>query len=284
MMRSEKNLLVQGTAGRPMAVDVFAEEGKGRLPVIIYAHGFNGFKDWGNFDLVAERFAREGYAFVKFNFSHNGTTPGNPGEFTDLEAFGNNNYSKQLNDLRLIVDWLCDPANPFRDLMNTADLAVIGHSMGGGISILYAAADQRIQRLITWAAISKFTTPWGNWPAEKMQEWERTGIGYYLNSRTNQNMPLYYQLYQDYEQNKERLDICRAISSLQIPVLICHGKADSSVPFQEALGLRACQPRAGLFTVDSDHVFGRKHPWIEDHLPAAMEQVINASLDFLAGH
>ena len=54
MMRSEKNLLVPGTAGRPMAVDIFAEEGKGPLPVVIYAHGFNGFKDW---DVIGNMFS-----------------------------------------------------------------------------------------------------------------------------------------------------------------------------------------------------------------------------------
>src|SRR5258708_25698923 len=96
-----------------MAVDIFFKENETRKPVVIYAHGFNGFKDWANFDLIADRFAREGFVLVKFNFSHNGTTPANPEQFTDLEAFGKNNYSKELFDLRAVIDWVCDPANPY---------------------------------------------------------------------------------------------------------------------------------------------------------------------------
>ena len=37
--------------------------------------------------------------FVKFNFSHNGTTLESPSDFKDLESFGNNNFSKELYDL-----------------------------------------------------------------------------------------------------------------------------------------------------------------------------------------
>ncbi len=55
--------------------------------VVIYAHGF---KDLGNFDLIAEKFVAAGYTMVKFNFSHNGTTAQQPQLFTNLQAFGNN--------------------------------------------------------------------------------------------------------------------------------------------------------------------------------------------------
>ena len=37
---------------------------------------------------MAEAFAKAGYFFVKFNFSHNGTTIDDPDNFGDLEAFG----------------------------------------------------------------------------------------------------------------------------------------------------------------------------------------------------
>jgi hypothetical protein len=45
--------------------------------------------------------------------------------------------------------------------------------------------------------------------------------------------------------------------------------------------LKEWQPAATLFTVESDHVFGRKHPWPENYLPAAMEAVVDKSLEFL---
>ena len=85
-MEQLKNILIKGANEKPIALDIFyAGEGPKRL--VIYAHGFNGFKDWGSFDLIATQFAAAGFLFVKFNFSHNGTTPEDPENFVDLEAF-----------------------------------------------------------------------------------------------------------------------------------------------------------------------------------------------------
>ena len=277
-----KNTLLPGANNKPIALDIFYKNSSEKKPVVVYAHGFNGFKDWGNFDIIAHRFAEKDFVFVKFNFSHNGTTPAAPEEFTDLEAFGNNNYSKQLSDLNNVINWVCNPQNAPRNVMDVNRIFLIGHSMGGGIATLHAAKDKRIKKLITWAGISECKTPWGNWQAEKMQEWKDTGVQYYLNSRTKQGMPLYYQLFEDYDRNKEELNIQSAIKNLHIPILICHGTLDTAVPIEKANDLKSWQPAATLFTVESDHVFGRTHPWLEEKLPDAMEAVAQESITFLA--
>ena len=279
-----KNILIPGSDHYAIVLDIFFEESKGPQPVIIYAHGFNGFKDWGNFDLVAEKFASKGFGFVKFNFSHNGTTPEHPEEFTDLEAFGKNNYSKELADLRSVTDWVCDPSNAYSKIIDNNQISLIGHSLGGGIAILYSSEDQRIKSLITWAGISECKTPWGNWTEEKMLAWKHNGVDYYTNGRTKQKMPLYYQLYEDYIQNENRFDIQKAISRLRIPILICHGTLDYAVPVQKAFDLVKWQPNAKLFTIESDHVFGRKHPWTENYLPPEMNAVIEENLLFIGQH
>ena len=280
-MYCTKNILLPGADKKPITLDIFFENDREQRPVVIYVHGFNGFKDWGNFDLIAKKFAAHGYVLVKFNFSHNGTTPEYPEEFADLEAFGNNNYSKELEDLQLVIDWVCDPSNDYEHAIDINHISLMGHSMGGGIAILQAAKDKRVHKLITWASISECKTPWGSWPPEKMQEWKDTGVQYYTNSRTKQRMPMGYQLYEDYIENREILDIKKAIKSLNIPILICHGTSDNAVPVEKAFELQGWQPSAQLFTVESDHVFGRSHPWTSNDLPPAMEAVLDASLQFL---
>ena len=280
-MHFRKNILLPGSNGKPIALDIFFENDSAQKPVVIYAHGFNGFKDWGNFDLIAKKVAEAGYVLVKFNFSHNGTTSEHPDAFTDLEAFGNNNYSIQLEDLQLVIDWVSDPMNEYRLAMDINHICLIGHSMGAGIAILQAARDKRVTKLITWASICECKTPWGSWSPEKMEEWAATGVQYYLNSRTNQQMPLYYQLHEDYIQNREKLDIEKAIKRLDIPILICHGTLDAAVPFEKALQLKSWQPSAELFSLETDHVFGRRHPWGSDDLPEAMEAIVEVSMRFL---
>jgi uncharacterized protein len=281
MVTQIKNIIIPGSANHPIALDIFFEQDGKAKPIVVYAHGFNGFKDWGSFDIIARQFAQTGSALVKFNFSHNGTSPQTPGVFTNLEAFGNNNYTIQLADLQAVINWITHPKNEYAQQMDTHAISLIGHSMGGGIATLYAATDSRIKKLITWAGISECKTPWGGWPAQKMQQWQQSGVQYYANSRTGQQMPLYYQLYEDYVQHAARLDIQKAISSLTIPILICHGTQDMAVPVEKAYQLKDWQPAATLFLVESDHVFDRKHPWTQDKLPQAMTDVVEASIRFL---
>ena len=276
-----KNTIISGAAGKLITLDIFYTDAETAKPVVIYAHGFNGFKDWGNADIIATQFATAGYVFVKFNFSHNGTTPEHLQEFTDLEAFGNNNYTKQLFDLNAVIDWVCDLNNIHKKAIDKNSIYLIGHSMGGGIGTLHAAKDKRIKKLITWAGISECKTPWTNWIEEKLKEWKRTGVKYYLNGRTKQNMPLYYQLHQDYLDSAARLNIETAMRSLTIPILICHGILDTAVPIEKAHDLHKWQPFSILFTVESDHVFGRTHPWNSDKLPEAMHAVVRETILFV---
>ncbi|MDB5231725.1 MAG: alpha/beta fold hydrolase [Chitinophagaceae bacterium] len=247
-------------------------------------HGFNGFKDWGNFDLIARQFTNEGFTFIKFNSSHNGTTYANPEEFDDLDAYSQNNYSKELFDLGVIVDWVSSEENPYKDFIDNRNICLIGHSRGGGVAILHAAKDKRIKALATWASVSECKTPWGNWDDEKLSEWKKSGTVHILNSRTKQQMPLNYQLFLDYVENAEAFNLAAAIGSLTIPVLVCHGTKDEAVPVDKAHQLKNGSKNAKLFLVESDHVFGRKHPWESDHLPGAMQAVVNETIAFFKLH
>lgn len=249
-------------------------------PVVIYAHGFNGFKDWGNFDLIAEQFAAAGFTFVKFNFSHNGTTPEAPEEFVDPEAFGNNNYTRELFDLQAVIDWVRNPANPHAAAIDPTRIYLVGHSMGGGIVLLKGAEEPAVSAIATWASIGECKTPWGSWTQEQLAEWKHDGVQYITNSRTKQELPLYYQLYEDYQLHKDRLDIKGAVKRLRVPLLLCHGTHDEAVSIINAYELHAAAQGADLFELDTDHVFGRHHPWLEAYLPEAMQQVVDRTIAF----
>ncbi len=274
----QKELTFSGSGNRLIGADITYDVTGGKRPVIVYAHGFNGFKDWGNFNLIARQFAAAGFTFFKFNFSHNGTTPEQPGNFADLEAFAENNYTKELYDLGKVLDWLGD--NEYNAYIDKEKTGLIGHSMGGGISIIKTAEDRRIKALVTWAAISECKTPWTHWPEEKLEAWKKSGVQYYLNGRTKQQMPMHYQLYEDYKHNSDRLDIVKAAGALKVPFLICHGSADTSVPVESAYQLQEAHPASALMIIDSDHVFGRKHPWPETDLPEIMQQVVDNNIRF----
>jgi dienelactone hydrolase len=282
-MPTHKNISISGPHGRPILADVFFEADEAPRPVLIYAHGFNGFKDWGGFDQLATQAASSGFVLIKFNFSYNGTTPDEPEAFADPAAYAENNYSKELDDLAAIIDWAVGE-NPFAANIDKSRIGLIGHSRGGGIVIIKAVEDPRVKAIATWASVSASKTPWGSWPEPRMAEWKATGVQFITNSRTGQELPLNYQLYEDYLENSERLDVQAAIARVHIPVLICHGTEDTSVPISSAYALYAAQPAAELYTVSSDHVFGRRHPWTEPAPPPAMQQVMDKTLAFFHKH
>lgn len=105
MFRSKNKVLIN-SYNKPITFDYRFQENNIKKPIILFSHGFKGFKDWGTFNLMADHFAKKGFIFLKLNFSFNGTTPENTVDFVDLEAFGNNNFSKELDDLKTVIDHL----------------------------------------------------------------------------------------------------------------------------------------------------------------------------------
>ena len=277
-MQIDKNFVLHRTNKKPILLDTFYSEKFSNQPIVIFCHGYKGFKDWGAWNLMAKSIAEAGICIIKFNFSHNGGTMENPIDFPDLEAFGNNNYSLELDDLNDVINWVTKTFkdNPFVD---TKNLVIIGHSRGGGITILKSSKDERIKKLITLASVcdfSKRTATIGN-----LEEWKELGVKYVLNGRTKQKMPHYYQFYEDFKANEKRLDIEEAEKQLQIPHLIIHGNNDTSVSIDEAYILHKWNPNSQLEIIEAaDHVFNVKHPWEKNFLSIELQKVVDLVIAF----
>ena len=69
---------------------------------LVICHGFKGFKDWGMFPYVAKQLS-DHYDVITFNFSHNGIGD-DLLEFTELEKFAANTYTRELEDLHVLIE------------------------------------------------------------------------------------------------------------------------------------------------------------------------------------
>lgn len=278
-MENKNNIIIDGKHNKPIMVDVFYKETHQPKKVVIFCHGYKGFKDWGAWNLMAETFAEAGFFFIKFNFSHNGGTVTNPIDFPDLEAFGNNNYTKELDDLECVLDWISSEEK-FKKEANINDISLIGHSRGGGIVLLKANENIKIKKVITLAAVCDFekrTATIGD-----LENWKKDGVKYVLNGRTKQQMPHFYQFYEDFIKNKERLNIKKATKNLQIPHLIIHGNKDTSVLIDEAKKLQKWNPKSEFKIIENaDHVFNVFHPWKEKTVSKELESTVKACVKFL---
>ena len=277
-MNIQKNIVLKRVDKKPILIDVFFSKEFINQPVVVFCHGYKGFKDWGAWNLMAETIAKAGCCFVKFNFSHNGGTIDNPIDFPDLEAFGNNNYTKELDDLNDVLDWT---QFHFKNnkYVDSNSINLIGHSRGGGIAIIKASEDTRVSKLITLASISDFgkrTATIGD-----LEEWKRKGVKYVVNGRTKQQMPHYYQFYEDFKANENRLHIKSAVEKLTIPYLIVHGDNDTSISLNEAKELYEWSSNSELKIIpEADHVFNVKHPWEQSELSKELASVVEEVLLF----
>lgn len=277
-----KNTQIAGSAGKPILLDTFYKENQTQKPILIFAHGFKGFKDWGTFDQMAIFFAKHGAVFVKFNFSFNGGTVCQPMGFPDLEAFSLNTYTKELDDLGLVIDFVENDTTIPKEEKDINRIFLIGHSRGGGIVILKAHEDERIKKIVTLASVSDYASRFPKEDDPRLKAWKKNKTVYIENSRTNQQMPLDYSFYEDFKKNETRLTIKTACEKLKKPLLIIHGDQDSTVEIHEAKNLHHWSTESELIIIEgADHVFNVKHPWNQNFFSKELNLALDRVLDFL---
>jgi uncharacterized protein len=263
---------VPGVLG-DVLVDVRAGGRGTPRPAVVVVHGFKGFKDWGLWPPFAERLARAGLSAITLNLSGSGVD--DTGEFVFPERFGHSTFSADLQDLRRVIDSLVTGG---LGVAPPSSVGLLGHSRGGGISVLHAAADPRVRALVTWAAISTVE----RWPAAERAAWRAAGVSQVKNARTGQILPQYTDLLDDVERNAAALDIEAAAGRITIPWLIVHGSEDEAVALLEGERLARAAPAAARFVPveGAGHTFGAAHPW--RGAPPELERVMDETLAFFA--
>jgi len=280
MIKKLNNIVIEGSAGKPILIDTTYKANSQPKQVVVFCHGFKGFKDWGPFNKIATHFAQEDIVFVKFNFSFNGTTIANPLDFDDLKAFGNNNFCKELDDLSLVLDWI-EGSNELKREINS-NISLFGHSRGGGIAMLKTVEDRRVAKIISWASPANFlrTLPKG----EKLEKWRSSNVAYIYNGRTKQNMPLYFQFYENCKDNTKRLDIQDAVTKMSIPHLVVHGSEDPTVSLSAAENIKSWNTDTKLHIIEgANHVLGGFHPYNLEEFPENLQEAIDVTISFLKG-
>lgn len=60
-----KNLILNRKKQKPILWDAFFNPSKTPKPLVVFCHGYKGFKDWGSWDVVAEAFKKQKLLFCK---------------------------------------------------------------------------------------------------------------------------------------------------------------------------------------------------------------------------
>lgn len=245
---------------------------------IIYVHGFKGFKDWGFVPYIADYMADKEYFVITFNFSHNGIGSDKL-EFTELNKFAENTFSREINELEFVIDAY---KNRFLNNNSVNKIGLLGHSRGGAVALITGYRKNLINAVTTWASISKLD----RYSDRQKKEWKEKGYFEVINSRTKQLMRLNVSLLNDIEENKDgSLNLKNAVQNLNKPLLIAHGEQDLAVPVDEADTLYewADKSQTELFKINkTGHTFDAKHPFEGSN--EKLENLLQKTHSFFSKH
>lgn len=112
------------------------------FPVFIICHGFVGSRIGVNrlFVKASEEISFLDAIVVRFDYVGCGESEGN---------YGENSLDDLIDQTKCVIDFALTISQ-----VDVNQLVLIGHSLGGAVSLLTAASDKRIHKLILWAAVA----------------------------------------------------------------------------------------------------------------------------------
>ena len=148
----------------------FTPTGAGRVPAVLLAHGFGETKDAVRPE--AENLARAGFAVLTWSARGFGASTG---------QIGLNSPDYEVKDVEQLVRWLARQPRVLLDHPGDPRVGITGASYGGGISLLAAAYDHRIDAVVaqsTWnnLATALFPNGAGGGPANGVFKRQWAGL------------------------------------------------------------------------------------------------------------
>lgn len=209
-----------------------------KVPLIVLLHGFVGSKvgEHRLFVKAARKFTDKGYAVFRFDFSGCGESDG---DYADVTV------SKQLSEVQAVLDYVSTLKE-----VDTKNIILIGHSLGGAVASLTASVDKRIRQLILWSPVAKpyedITAILGD---TALQAAKALGVfdynGFYVSQQFLEDLKNHYPL--------------EAIHSYEGQLLVIHAAEDKDVSKENAVYYSESLKRGNTGNIryikDANHTF-----------------------------
>ena len=249
--------------------------------VILIAHGFKGYKDYGMFPRIAAECADAGFLAHRFNFSHSGMT-NDIARFERPDLFERDTWNKQAFDLRAVID------GAYRGEIHGQGLphVLFGHSRGGVSALLTAGRFARDSAFPQPAAVITAAAPSDSnfLSSEEAAALLKDGFLESPSSRTGQRLRIGRAFLQEQLDDPASHDLLRLVRQIDCPILIIHGEADPTVPVACADAIASAAKRPTIDRIpDADHVFNTPNPMPTDSKPSQqLQALLDAMRHFLS--
>ncbi|XVE54070.1 hypothetical protein DITRI_Ditri03aG0052500 [Diplodiscus trichospermus] len=210
----------------------------GSKEIVVLCHGFRSTKADRTIVNLAVALETEGISAFRFDFAGNGESEG---------SFEFGNYLREADDLHAVIKHFCRA--------NRMVSAILGHSKGGNVVLLYASKYHDIHTVVNVS---------GRYDLKKGIE-ERLGKHFMNRINTdgfvdvkNKTGSVLFRVSK--ESLMDRLSTDMHEACLKIPrecrVLTVHGSADEIIPVEDALEFAKIVPNHQLHIVEgADHIY-----------------------------
>ena len=263
---------IEGAEGEAILGNVHMPGGDA-CGVVVIAHGFKGYKDYGMFPRIAQTAAAAGFIAHRFNFSHSGMT-NNIDTFERTDLFERDTWNKQVFDCRAVIEAITDG----RLAGGGLPYVLFGHSRGG-VSVLLTAGRYANDSTFTQAAgVVTAAAPCQclNLPPEAVKQLLEDGFIVSPSSRTGQDLRVGKIALTEQQEDPIAHDLLALVSNITCPLLVIHGEDDPTVPVDSAEQIvKAAHDDAKILRVaGGDHVFNTPNPLPDDQDPSEQFQLL----------
>jgi pimeloyl-ACP methyl ester carboxylesterase len=242
---------------------------------IVICHGYKGFKDWGMFPYVAKQLS-DHFDVITFNFSHNGIGD-DLFNFTELEKFAANTYTRELEDLHTLVQHILEGSLPITYEIRNQPIFLLGHSKGAGVSLIYSFDyPDHIQGVISWNGITNLDL----FSVEEKKDMRSKGRTYVYNARTKQQMPLNLELLEDLQKHEDKYHILERVKSAITPIVLIQGTEDGARLREGSAKLVEANSTIDWIQIPGgNHTFNSVHPFQGTTIP--LEEAICQTKNYM---
>ncbi|XP_028751609.1 uncharacterized protein LOC114711386 isoform X1 [Neltuma alba] len=225
----------------------------GNLELVILCHGLGASKEDNIMVNLASALGKAGISSFRFDFTGNGESEG---------SFGFGNYWREVDDLHAVTQHFHGA--------NRGVIAIIGHSKGANVVLLYASKHHDIKTVFNLSG--RYNLPEGIEELLGKDFMERIRKEGFIEVKSNSgNLSRRYRVTE--ESLKDRLSISMHEECLKIDkecrVFTVHGSADQTIPVSDAYEFAKILPNHKLHIVEgANHIYA-------DHQAELTSVVVN---------
>jgi len=250
----EETMVLYDSAGNPVRTIVSIPTDA--RAVVVMSHGFTSSGDSGLYKEFQGEFNRLSIGTVRYDYYGHGPLYGHTSGYA---VSADVTLTKAVASLNAVIAYLRG--------IGQYHIALLGASFGGLVSLVVAAQDPTVERLILKSPVTEPIRFWqerlGN---TQIREWQEQGT-----LHDNHDI-VEYDLSYDYWVDLQSYDTMRMSAGIRCSTLIIHGEKDTCVPIDQSRRL------AAVLGTEVQVVIGAEHSYAEPDQQAEMKRLITESV------